>query len=147
MTSYNNQALNQGDDEDDVNTMTLGMPGTIGGANYVFVNSNSNSGVFNTATTYPANGYTIAGSSNWNSTTNAHLSSSGLDLRGDTDIKIGERSLKQFMDDVERRLNLLRPNKQLEAEWDELRELGERYRALEKDLEEKVKIWDILKRE
>ena len=63
------------------------------------------------------------------------------------DFKIGERSLKDFMDKVEQRLAILRPNEGLEARWDELKELGDRYRELEKELQEKEKMWDILKKD
>jgi hypothetical protein len=65
----------------------------------------------------------------------------------DADIDINGRSLKQFMDDVEQRLNLLRPNTQLEKEWDELKRLGDQYRALEKEINNKMTTWDILKTE
>lgn len=65
----------------------------------------------------------------------------------DADIDINGRSLKQFMDNVEQRLNLLRPNTQLEQEWDELKRLGDQYRQLEQHIKEKMKTWDILNRE
>ena len=45
---------------------------------------------------------------------------------------------------IEQRLNILHPNEKLEAEWDELRALGEQYRALEKQLQEKAKMWAVL---
>jgi len=65
----------------------------------------------------------------------------------DADIDINGRSLKQFMDNVEQRLNLLRPNTQLEQEWDELKRLGDQYRQLEQHIKEKMKTWDILSKE
>ena len=46
---------------------------------------------------------------------------------------------------VEERLAILEPNKKLEAEWAELKELGEQYRAMEQDLLEKARSWSILK--
>jgi hypothetical protein len=46
---------------------------------------------------------------------------------------------------LERRLNILRPNTELEAEWDQLRALGDQYRELEAELLEKQKMWDRLK--
>jgi hypothetical protein len=77
-----------------------------------------------------------------------------MDIRGgditveaDRDIRIGERSLKKFMDDVSERLAILQPNPTLEAEWDELKELGEKYRAMERDIKEKMKVWEALKKE
>jgi hypothetical protein len=41
---------------------------------------------------------------------------------------------------------MLQPNTALEAEWDQLRELGEQYRNLEKQLIQKQRAWDILKK-
>jgi hypothetical protein len=43
------------------------------------------------------------------------------------------------------RLNLLDINKELEAEWDQLRELGDCYRQLEQDLKTKSAMWKTLK--
>ena len=66
-------------------------------------------------------------------------------VHNDGDIKLGERSLKQFMDKVDERLNILQPNPELEAEWDELKRLGEQYRKMEQELLEKNKMWEKLK--
>jgi hypothetical protein len=151
MTSTNKSALNQGDEDED-NSITLTMPGTIGGAKFSFVSANTapSNSVLVSGATPGATQYSVTGSngySGWNWSSNISVDRAGIEVRGDSDIKIGDLSLKQFMERVESRLNLLTPNKRLEAEWDELRELGERYRALEKELEEKTKVWEILKRE
>jgi hypothetical protein len=50
------------------------------------------------------------------------------------------------MESVEHRLNILRPNPDLEAEWDQLRALGEQYRKLEQQLTEKNQMWATLKK-
>lgn len=69
-----------------------------------------------------------------------------LELQGeDADIKINGRSLMNALDALEQRLNILVPNPELETEWDELRVLGERYRALEKQCAEKGNMWKKLK--
>jgi hypothetical protein len=69
-----------------------------------------------------------------------------LELKGDNaDIKVNGRSLMDAIDALEQRLNILVPNPELEAEWDELRELGDRYRDLEKKCQEKGDIWAKLK--
>jgi hypothetical protein len=47
---------------------------------------------------------------------------------------------------IQDRLHMLRPNTELEAEWDELRELGEQYRKLEAEFKEKNKMWNTLKK-
>jgi hypothetical protein len=87
--------------------------------------------------------YTIGSAvgANWNN------SASGvLDLNGDNaDIKINGKSLVDTLTALEERLNILTPNPKLEAEWDELRELGERYRELEKQCKEKAEMWKKLK--
>lgn len=69
-----------------------------------------------------------------------------LELKGDdADIKVNGRSLMDAIDALEQRLNILVPNPKLETEWDELRELGERYRELEKKCQEKGDMWAKLK--
>jgi hypothetical protein len=69
-----------------------------------------------------------------------------MELHGkNADIKVNGRSLMDAIDALEQRLNILVPNPELEAEWDELRELGERYRELEKKCKEKGEMWKKLK--
>ena len=73
-------------------------------------------------------------------------SSATIQLNGeDADIKVNGRSLMDAIDALEQRLNILVPNPELEKEWDELRELGERYRELEKKCKEKGEMWKKLK--
>lgn len=74
------------------------------------------------------------------------ITQGNLSIHNDGDIKLGDRSLKEFMDKVEERMNILRPNPELEEQWDELKQLGERYRELEKELLEKNKMWETLKK-
>jgi hypothetical protein len=74
------------------------------------------------------------------------ISDIGIDMDGDTDIVLGDKSLKAFMDKVEERLNIMVPNEKLESEWQELKELGDKYRKLEQELLEKAKTWNILKK-
>jgi hypothetical protein len=63
----------------------------------------------------------------------------------DADLLINNKSLKNWMEKVEERLNILTPNPELEAEWDQLRRLGERYRKLEQKCREKADMWKRLK--
>ena len=87
-------------------------------------------------------------STGWTTTSNpTTISQAGLmELRGENaDIKINGRSLMDSIERLEQRLNILVPNPELEAEWDELRELGERYRELEKKCKEKGEMWKKLK--
>jgi hypothetical protein len=70
-----------------------------------------------------------------------------IDLRGEgADIKINGKSMVTWMEKVEERLNILTPNPELEKDWDELRRLGNRYRALEKKCMEKAQMWATLKK-
>lgn len=69
-----------------------------------------------------------------------------ISLKGpDADVDINGKSLKNWMEKVEERLNILTPNPELEKEWDDLRKLGERYRKLEKKCKEKAEVWKKLK--
>ena len=74
----------------------------------------------------------------------------GLDVKGDAifggDIKIKGKSLIDTLNKIEERLAILNPNAALEENWAELKELGNRYRALEKELIKKQEVWEILKR-
>ena len=76
-----------------------------------------------------------------------NISQSGtIQLKGEkADIDINGKSLMKTLERIEERLNLLQTNTELEAEWDELRELGERYRALEQRCRDKAKTWETLK--
>ena len=77
---------------------------------------------------------------------NNDLKGGQLHLEGDgADIHINGESLMKTLQALEQRLNILRPNTELEAEWDQLRELGDQYRQLEAELKEKQKMWNMLK--
>ena len=90
-------------------------------------------------------------SPSWTTTDNAGQFASithnnTIDLKGEgADIKVNGVSLMNTLLDIQTRLGVLRPNTEIEQEWDELRELGEKYRALEKDIKEKISIWEKLK--
>jgi hypothetical protein len=73
--------------------------------------------------------------------------SGSIEIQGENaDIKMNGKSMKAWMEKVEERLNILTPNPELEKEWDDLRRLGQRYRALEKKCKEKAKMWEALKK-
>ena len=61
------------------------------------------------------------------------------------DLVIGDKSMRDWMEQVEERLNLLTPNTKLESEWEELKSLGEQYRKLEQHIRDKQATWDRLK--
>jgi hypothetical protein len=103
-------------------------PYTIGtGSNYSWTNDN----------------YSITTSNT--STSNVNISSNGITMKEDTDIKLGERSLKDFMDRVEEHLAILKPAPELEDKWDQLKALRNQYEALKADILEKEKLMKILK--
>ncbi len=85
---------------------------------------------------------------NWNNPQpNTTIDQGGkISLKGEgADVDINGKSLKAWMEKVEERLNILTTNPELETEWDELRELGERYREIEKRCKEKAETWKKLK--
>lgn len=86
-------------------------------------------------------------STNWqireNNPAPANLNIQGTAIFGG-DVIIKGRSLDDTLDKIEERLAILRPNPALEDKWGELKELGDKYRALEAEIIEKQKIWDIL---
>ena len=66
-------------------------------------------------------------------------------LRVDGDIKVGDRSLLEFMDKVEERLGIFTLNPELEDEVSELKELGKQYRELEEKIKSKKELLDTIK--
>lgn len=69
-----------------------------------------------------------------------------LKIHDEGDIKVGDRSLKEFMNKVEERMNILHINPELENQWGELKKLGDEYRQLERELLEKNRMWETLKK-
>ena len=67
-----------------------------------------------------------------------------LDGEG-ADIVVNGSSLVDAINSIKDRLNCLQINPKLEAEWDELRVLGDQYRKLEQQILEKQATWDRLK--
>lgn len=78
--------------------------------------------------------------------TTSSLGSTKIQLDGeDADIEINGKSLVNIIGVLEERLNVLVPNPELEKEWNELKELGDKYRKLEAELKEKGEMWTKLK--
>ena len=118
----------------------------------------SNNGLYSTITSAPGVALGGTGYTYTTNTTSPFLAtgsnpamvvsqSGSIDIQGqDADIKINGKSMKTWMEAVEERLNILTPNPEMEKDWDELQELGERYRALEKKCKEKAQMWAALKK-
>jgi hypothetical protein len=111
-----------------------------------------------TSITIPTgNSYTIGSSINWTQdysitgngaygNANVILNEKGMEIKEGGDIKIGGKSLTEAIEKIEERLGILHPNPKLEDKWDQLKELRRQYNELEKELLEKEKMWDILKK-
>ena len=121
------------------NTMASALPGSFSTA----------TGTITTSTIGP---YTISPSfadlSVSSNSNNAALTVDGqLELKGEkADVVINGVSLSDTLKDIQERLNILVVNQKLEAEWDQLKELGEKYRQLEAELTEKQRMWEIIKK-
>lgn len=90
--------------------------------------------------------YSITGNlTTANATVN--ITSNGIDLKNGTDITVGGKSLTDAISKIEERLGILNPNPQLEERWDQLKDLRRQYQALEAELLEKEKMWNILKKD
>jgi hypothetical protein len=114
------------------NTITL-SPGGLGTTNHVYVGGGAGGNI---------------GPAHWStSNTLTASTSSRIELRGaHADIVINGVSLNDTLRSIQDRLNMLRPNCELEADWDQLRSIGEQYRDLEKQLMEKQRAWDLLRK-
>ena len=66
------------------------------------------------------------------------------DFEGEVTIK--GKNIADMFSKIEERLAILHPNPELEDRWDELKELGKRYKELEQEIIEKEKVWAILKK-
>lgn len=133
-------------------TITTGSGGTGGGYNITTGTGMGNlspnitlgsGGGIGTILTTGTNGLT------WSDWGNTHPSNT-LQVKGDAefegDVKIKGKSLNETLEKIEEKLAILHPNEELESKWDELRELRNRYIELEKEIKEKEKMWDILKK-
>ena len=114
---------------DPLSTITIANTGTAG---QVYTTNGTNPGWGNITLAEPAlNGATLKVNGN-------------ADFEGEVTIK--GKSLSEMFEKIEERLAILHPNPELEDKWDELKELGKRYKELEQELLEKEKVWTILKK-
>jgi len=83
-------------------------------------------------------------------TQDSSLKGSTLKVNGDAEfdgeITIKGKNLTDMFEKIEERLAILHPNIELEDKWDELKELGKKYRELEREIMEKEKVWEILQK-
>lgn len=87
---------------------------------------------------------------NWGDLSNINPGGHSLEVKGDAnfegDVRIKGKSLIDSLEKIEEKLAILRPNEKLEEKWEDLRELRKKYMELEKEIIEKEKMWEILKR-
>lgn len=78
-------------------------------------------------------------------------SNKSLTVHGDAEfngkLMVKGKDLSETIEKIESRLGILHPNKELEAEWAELKELGDKYRAMEKNMLEQIELLDLLKKD
>jgi len=138
------------------NTTTTVSPNaatTLTTGGYVITNSNGPAYTYTGVTAGGGGSYGGSygggvGVGSWSSQTAVTMDTAGvLQLNGDNaDIKINGASLNETLKTIHERLNILVPNSKLEKEWTELKAIGEQYRKLEAELEEKSRMWTALKK-
>ena len=146
-----------GSDSDDLLIISgasdISMDLDYGAAQGVYSIGNLDTITFDSITLDPS--YTMAGSTvNWgsdytissfNSSPGVNITGDGVNIKENCDLKIGDRSLKDFMDRVEDQLAILKPAPELEEKWDRLKDLRRQYEECKQDILEKEKIMKILK--
>jgi predicted NACHT family NTPase len=80
------------------------------------------------------------------STWEPHGKMSASSITVDGDILLNGISLQDTLKKIEERLGILHPNPKLESKWKLLKDLGDQYREIEKDLLDKEKMWELLKK-
>ena len=123
-------------------TYTISSPGNVSGGLYWGLNSGSSGQAL---------------TSNGTNTSWANITLAEPDIKGATlkvngnadfegEVTIKGKNLTDMLEKIEERLAILHPNEKLEDKWDELKELGKRYKELEAEIIEKEKVWTILKK-
>ena len=81
---------------------------------------------------------------NWATTASPNMTVGKVKIT-ETDIEIEGLSLRKTLLDLQARLAIMTPNPALEREFNELKACGDRYRELEKEFTEQLKMWNTLK--
>lgn len=121
---------------------TSGSPGTGVTSGYSISNA-----VYQTATNGASQWqFADAGTFHSSDLKTGNLTASGtVELTGeDADIVINGVRLSDSLNAINERLNILHTNRELEADWADLAELGRQYREKEAWVKERVKLLDIL---
>jgi len=136
-----------------INTTMIGTPTGPSSTYTVTATDTTNSGLYwglNGTSANPGQVLTSNGTNTSWITADPSLKGSTLSVKGDADfegeVTIKGKSLTDMFEKIEERLAILHPNPELEDRWDELKELGKRYKELEQEIIEKEKVWAILKK-
>lgn len=85
----------------------------------------------------------------WGDISSASNAPTTFTVSGDADIKgdlnVGGINLMETLKNIEYRLGILRPAPEIESQFEELLELGKKYREMEEDIRSKLQIIKILK--
>lgn len=130
---FNNSTITAGGYSFSTPNVSISAPGTVGSNTAPWTYSSVSGGP------YTINGGAGAGYPWANSNPKIRLDGEGAD------IEVNGWSLMGTIKKIEERLNLLTPNTNLEAEWEDLRALGDQYRKLEQHIKDKQATWDKLK--
>jgi hypothetical protein len=149
--SYDLNSINLSDDTMDTITISanaLGASGSSIAGTGLYWGMNGTSANPSLGQVYTTNGT----SPGWGNITLAEpaLNGATLSVKGNAEfegeVKIGGKNIAEMFEKIEERLAILHPNPELEDKWDELKELGKRYKELEAEIIEKEKVWAILKK-
>ena len=124
-SNYNNTMI--GDSLDTFTTGTVTIPNNTSNGIYWGLNGTSN--VISTDPSLKGNSLSVKGNA---------------DFEGEVTIK--GKNLSEMLEKIEERLAILHPNPELEDKWDEIKELGKRFKELEAEIIEREKVWAILKK-
>ena len=125
------------------NISTISLPSITSGG------GSGNTGQYTFSTTGTGGGgggYTIStgtGGYVWNTTTavdpSVNITQGGIDMPAEADIKIGDRSLKEFMTRMEERLAILVPDPKKIEKFEALKKAYEHYKLMERLCQEEDK--------
>ena len=124
-------------------TYTISSPGNVSGGLYWGLNGTSAGSSGQVLTSNGTN-------TGWTNITLAEPDIKGATLKVngnadfDGEVTIKGKNLTDMLEKIEERLAILHPNEKLEDKWDELKELGKRYKELEAEIIEKERMWAIL---
>ena len=131
-------------------TITINGPSAGG---YTITSTDTSTGLYWSTNTISQNQVLTSNGSSTGWTTisgDPSLKGATLHVKGDAEfegeVSIKGKSLTDTFAKIEERLAILHPNEKLEEKWDELKELGKRYKELEAEIIEKEKMWNILKK-